>query len=186
MYLSLLAKNWWVLALRGVLAIVFGVLAFLYPGPTLVTLVIFMGAFFFVDGIFALMAAIMGRADRQTWWSLILVGILGLAVGAIAFANPILTLYVIVIWIGAGAIVRGVFEIIAAIQLRREIEGEWFLALAGLISIAFGVLLFVRPLEGLVAILYIIAAMAIALGVIQLLLAFKLKGLQHKVAASSP
>lgn len=183
MYLSLLAQNWWILALRGALAILFGILAFLYPGLTALYLVIFIGAYFFIDGIFALMAAVMGRADRQTWWTLILVGILGIGVGILAFARPGLTLLAVAYWIGAGAIVRGVFEIIAAIQLRREIEGEWFLALAGLISILFGVMLFARPLEGIIAILYIIAGMAIFLGIIQLLLAFKLKGHQHRVAA---
>src|SRR5262245_52837216 len=127
-----LADNWWLLLLRGVASIIFGVLAFIWPGLTLVALIFLWGAYAIVDGAIAVWAAISGRSAQLAprWW-LAIVGIVGLLAGLVAFASPGLTALVLLMFIAAWAIVIGVMEIWGAIQLRKEIEGEWWLILSG-------------------------------------------------------
>ena len=170
-----LAKHWWVLALRGIAAIVFGVLAFAWPGITVVSLVILYGAYAFVDGVFSIFAAIGGGTPAPRWW-LAVVGILGVLAGLIAFANPVLVGIYLLWFIGAWALVSGVMEIIGAIRLRKEIDNEWMLILHGVISVLFGILLLVEPLTAALALIWVIGAYAIAAGLIMIALAFKLKG----------
>ncbi|MEI7598760.1 MAG: HdeD family acid-resistance protein [Aestuariivirga sp.] len=170
-----LAKHWWVLALRGVAAIVFGVLAFAWPGITILSLVMLYGAYAFVDGVFSIFAAIGGGTPAPRWW-LAVVGILGILAGLIAFANPVLVGLYLLWFIGAWAIVSGVMEIIGAIRLRKEIDNEWWLILHGLISVLFGIFLFAEPLTSALALIWVIGAYAVAAGVIMIMLAFKLKG----------
>ena len=170
-----LAKHWWVLALRGVAAIVFGVLAFAWPGITILSLVMLYGAYAFVDGVFSIFAAIGGGTPAPRWW-LAVVGILGILAGLIAFANPVLVGLYLLWFIGAWAIVSGVMEIIGAIRLRKEIDNEWWLILHGLISVLFGIFLFAEPLTSAIALIWVIGAYAVAAGVIMIMLAFKLKG----------
>jgi uncharacterized membrane protein HdeD (DUF308 family) len=130
-----LAENWWLLLLRGVVSIIFGVLAFIWPGLTLVALIFLWGAYAIVDGGIALWAAISGRGPEiaPRWW-LAIVGIVGLLAGLVAFASPGLTALVLLMFIAGWAIVIGALEIWGAIQLRKEIEGEWWLILSGLLS----------------------------------------------------
>ena len=170
-----LAKNWWALALRGVAAIVFGILAFAWPGITIVSLVILYGAYALVDGVFSIFAAIGGGTPAPRWW-LAVVGILGILAGLIAFANPVLVGLYLLWFIGAWAIVSGIFEIIGAVRLRKEIDNEWMLILHGLISVLFGIMLFAWPVTSALALIWVIGAYAIAAGVIMLVLAFRLKG----------
>ena len=170
-----LAKNWWALALRGVAAIVFGVLAFAWPGITIMSLVILYGAYALVDGVFSIFAAIGGGTPAPRWW-LAVVGILGVLAGLIAFANPVLVGLYLLWFIGAWAIVSGIMEIIGAIRLRKEIDNEWMLILHGLISVLFGIMLFAWPVTSALALIWVIGAYAIAAGVIMLVLAFRLKG----------
>ena len=170
-----LAKHWWVLALRGIAAIVFGVLAFAWPGITVVSLVILYGAYAFVDGVFSIFAAIGGGTPAPRWW-LAVVGILGVLAGLIAFANPVLVGIYLLWFIGAWALVSGVMEIIGAIRLRKEIDNEWMLILHGVISVLFGILMLVEPLTAALALIWVIGAYAIAAGLIMIALAFKLKG----------
>src|ERR1041385_6721217 len=120
--LHALAKSWWVLLLRGIAAIVFGVLAFAWPGLTLVTLVLFYGAFALVDGVIALVAAFKGSVKPVPTWWLVVVGLLGIAAGIATFVMPGITAIVLILFIGAWALVHGIFEIIGAIQLRKEIN----------------------------------------------------------------
>ena len=171
-----LARNWWTVAIRGIAAIIFGVLAFILPGITLIALALLFGAYALIDGVLALVAAIRGGPGIvQGRWFLALEGILGVAAGILAFIWPDLTALVLLLLIGAWAIVTGVLEIIAAVRLRREIEGEWVLALAGLASIVFGALVFINPSAGALAVVWLIGAYAIVFGVALLILAWRLR-----------
>jgi uncharacterized membrane protein HdeD (DUF308 family) len=169
-----LAKNWWLLLLRGIAAIVFGVLAFAWPGITIVSLVIVYGAYALVDGLFAIYAAIAGGNTAPRWW-LAIVGVAGVLAGIISFVNPVLVGLWLLMLIAAWAIVSGIFEIIGAIRLRKEIDNEWWLILHGVISVLFGLLLFASPASGAVGLIWVIGAYAIVAGVILCALAFRLK-----------
>jgi len=178
-----LSKHWWLLLLRGIAAIVFGVLAFIWPGLTLLTFVILYGVFAIIDGVLAL-AAVFGRTgpDVPKWW-LVLTGILDIGAGLIALFWPGITAFVLIIFIGAWATVRGIMEIIAAIQLRKEIEGEWLLVLAGVLSVLFGLGVLIYPGAGAVALAWLIGIYAIAIGVVMIMLAIRLR--KHHTALSA-
>jgi uncharacterized membrane protein HdeD (DUF308 family) len=173
--ITAVARNWWVFLVRGLAAILFGILAFLWPGITLFVLVLFWGAYALVDGIFALIAAFSGQAAQQRWWVLLLEGLLGIAAGIVTFLWPGMTAIALLYLIAAWAIVGGVLEIAAAIRLRQEIEGEWLLALSGVASIIFGVLMVIWPGAGALAVVWLIAGYAIVFGVLMIALAFRLR-----------
>lgn len=170
----MLAKNWWMLLLRGICAILFGILAFVWPAMTLVTLILLYGAFAFVDGIFALIAAITGGAAAPRWW-LAIVGLLGIAAGLATWFWPGLTALVLLYFIAAWSIATGVMQIVGAIQLRKEIDNEWLLIAAGVISVLFGGLLFARPGAGAIAVLFIIGVYALLYGLLLVFLALRLR-----------
>ncbi|HSJ98473.1 MAG TPA: HdeD family acid-resistance protein [Myxococcota bacterium] len=180
---EILARYWWVLLIRGLAAIAFGVLAFVWPGLTLATLILLFGAFALVDGVFALITAIAGRRQDENWWLGILRGVIGIGIGVVTFVNPAITALALVLYIAAWALASGVLEIAAAIRLRKEIEGEWALALAGVLSILFAGLLFWAPGAGALALLWWIAAWALVLGVLLVLESFKLRGLRERPGA---
>ena len=171
----LLARNWWVLTIRGVLAILFGIATFFLPGLTLATLALMFGAFAIVDGAFAIASAITGRTGGMPWWALLVEGLLGIAAGALTIVWPGITLLTFLYLIAAWAIATGIFEIVAAIRLRKEIEGEWALGLCGVASIVLGLALGGAPLQGLVVIAWIIGVYAIAFGAFLLSLSFRLR-----------
>ncbi|RAI43125.1 HdeD family acid-resistance protein [Rhodoplanes roseus] len=183
--LHILAGRWWLVLLRGIVAILFGVLAFAWPGLTILTLVVFYGAFAFADGVLAIGAAIAGKGPTSARWWLVLSGVLGLAVGAIAFVAPGTVAVVLLIFIAAWSIVLGVMQIVAAIQLRKEIEHEWLLILSGLVSVLFGAVLLFQPVAGALAIVWLIAAYAIVSGVVYIAWAFRLKAWRDKKAAGA-
>jgi uncharacterized membrane protein HdeD (DUF308 family) len=175
--LSLVSRDWWVFALRGVAAILFGILAFVSPGITLATLILLFGAYAFVDGVSLLIALARGDAGaRRHAWSVGIMGVLGIVASILTFVWPGLTaltlLYVVAIW----AITMGVFQVIAAIALRREIDGEFWMGLGGVLSVVFGILLVVSPGTGLVALVWLVGAWAIAFGISSLGLAYRLHG----------
>jgi uncharacterized membrane protein HdeD (DUF308 family) len=174
--LRALADNWWLLLLRGIAAIAFGVLAFVWPGITLLSLTIIWGAYALADGILALWAAIAGKGGEagSRWW-LAIVGVLGIAAGLIAFIWPGATAAALLLFIAAWAIVTGLMEIWGAIALRKEIENEWLLILSGILSIAFGVIMVTRPATGALAVIWMIAVFAILFGVSNVALALKVK-----------
>jgi uncharacterized membrane protein HdeD (DUF308 family) len=173
-----LAKNWWLLLLRGIAAIIFGLLAFAWPGLTLLTLILFYGAFALVDGVLAIAAAITGGVPGSRWW-LAIVGLLGIAAGLVTFLTPGLTALVLLYFIAVWAIVTGVFEIIGAIKLRKEIDNEWLLILSGIISVLFGVGIMLAPGAGALALVWVIGAYSVVMGVIFVALAFRLKKHTH-------
>jgi uncharacterized membrane protein HdeD (DUF308 family) len=169
-----LAKNWWLLLLRGIAAIIFGVLAFAWPGLTLLTLILFYGAFALMDGVLAIVAAITGGAPGPRWW-LAIVGLLGIAAGLLTFLMPGLSALVLLYFIAGWAIATGVFQIIGAIQLRKEIDNEWFLILGGVISVLFGLGMMVAPGAGALALVWVIGSYAVVIGAMFVALAFRLK-----------
>jgi uncharacterized membrane protein HdeD (DUF308 family) len=173
--IAMLARNWWLLAIRGVAAILFGIGAFLWPGLTLTVLVLLFGAYALVDGIFAVIAAIAARGERARWWMLILEGLAGIVIGVITFMYPAATFLVLYSFIAAWAIITGILEIVAAIRLRKEIEGEWMLALGGVASLIFGILLLALPAVGMLTLIWLIGAYALVFGILLLMLAFRLR-----------
>jgi uncharacterized membrane protein HdeD (DUF308 family) len=182
--LHALAKNWWLLLLRGIASIVFGVLAFAWPGLTLVTLVLFYGAFALVDGVIALVAAFSGGAKPLPTWWLVIVGLLGIAAGIVTFVMPGITALLLIIFIGAWALVHGIFEIIGAIQLRKEIDNEWMLIFSGVVSVLFGLIVLIAPGAGALGLVWVIAAYSIVFGISFVALAFRLKNHRHEAAAA--
>ncbi|MGB2612507.1 MAG: HdeD family acid-resistance protein [Isosphaeraceae bacterium] len=185
MMVIVLARNWWALALRGLVAVLFGIMAFAWPGITLAALVLLYGAFALADGILAVAAAVVGRTQGMPWWALLLEGVTGIAVGILTFFWPGITALALLYLIAAWALVTGVFEIAAAIRLRREIQGEWLLVLSGVLSILFGLALVVNPGAGALAVIWLIGAYAIASGVLLIVLGFKLRSWSRSMSSIS-
>jgi len=171
--LNLLARNWWLLALRGLLALIFGLLALIWPAITLRVLVILFGAYALVDGLFRVITAL--KDSRKRWGILLLEGVLGIALGILAFIWPDITALALLYLIAAWALVTGILEIMAAVWLRKELKGEWLLGLAGLASVVFGLLLVIWPGSGVLAIVWLIGAYTIVFGVLLIALAFRLR-----------
>jgi uncharacterized membrane protein HdeD (DUF308 family) len=177
--LHALAKTWWVLLLRGIAGIVFGILAFAWPGLTLITLVLFYGAYALVDGVLALIAAFSGGAKPAPTWWLIVVGLAGIAAGILTFMWPGVTAIVLIFFIGGWAIAHGVFEIVGAIRLRKEIDNEWWLILAGALSVIFGLLVIAAPGVGALTFIWVIGAYSIIFGVMLVGLSLRLRKHVH-------
>jgi len=172
-----LRRNWWLLALRGLAAVIFGVLAFAWPGITLLTLIWLFGAFALVNGILSLVLATKAPKGYPRFGSLILGGLLGILAGLLTFVMPGITALGLLILIAAWALVTGILEIVAAIKLRKTITGEWMLILAGLASVAFGVLLILQPAAGALVMVLWIGANALVFGILLFVLAFKMRSL---------
>lgn len=180
---GMLARNWWVVALRGVAAVIFGVLALVWPGVTLQVLVLLFGAYAVVDGIFAAVTAVATREHHEHWWVMLLEGLAGIIVGLLTFFWPGVTALVLLYFIAAWALVTGALEIVAAIELRRFISGEWMLILGGMASIVFGVFIAAFPAAGALSVILLIGVYAIVFGILLLVLAFRLRGLQGEAEA---
>jgi uncharacterized membrane protein HdeD (DUF308 family) len=174
---DLLARHWWVLALRGLAGVIFGVLTFLWPGITLFVLVVLFGAYALVNGIFSFMLAAKAPKGYPNFGSLILAGIFGVLAGLITFFWPGITAFSLLIVIAAWAIVNGIMEIYYAIKLRKEIKGEWLLALAGILSVIFGALLLLNPFVGALVLVLWIGSFAVVFGILLMILALKMKRL---------
>lgn len=173
---QVLARNWWALALRGVFAIVFGLIALLAPGVTLVALVILFGAYSLVDGFFGIIAAVRAAEARHRWGWLVVEGIAGVLTGIITLGWPAITAIVLLYLIAFWALVTGVLELIAGFHLRGHLAGEWMLLLGGAASVIFGIILIIHPLAGALALLWLIGIYAIVFGLLGLILAFRLRG----------
>ena len=176
-----LTRSWWLILLRGIAGVLFGIAAFVWPGLTVIALTLLYGAFAMADGILSLGAAVTGSGDRSipTWW-LLLIGLLGIAAGVVAFLWPGLTAFALVILIGAWAVTIGVLEIIGAIWLRHELEDEWLLIAAGLLSVLFGLAVLLWPGAGALALAWAIGAFAILSGLLHIAFAFRLKGVHDR------
>lgn len=180
MILSRLVKNWWALALRGVAAIIFGILALVWPSLTVLTLVLLFGAFALVDGIFAIIVGVASHEKNQRWWAMLLAGIGGLIISVLTFAWPGATALVLLFFIAAWAIVTGIFHIVAAVHLRRVIKGEWMVILHGIALVLFGLILALFPRTGALSLILVIGVFAIVIGIWVIIFAFRLRGLAKK------
>lgn len=175
-------RAWGVLALRGIVDILFGILAFVAPFPTLRALILLFAAYAFVDGIFSLIAGFRSASERRHWWPFILKGVLGIVVGIATVFAPGITTLALVTLIAAWAIVTGVLEIVAAVRLRQAIRGEWLLALAGLVSVLFGVLIFLFPAAGALTLVTVIGAYALLFGIVLIALGFRIRHAANNLA----
>jgi uncharacterized membrane protein HdeD (DUF308 family) len=172
--LHALAENWWLILLKGLCAIVFGLLTLAWPGVTVITLVLLYGAFALVDGVLALAAAIKGGIPAPRWW-LAIVGVIGIAAGLLTFGWPGITALVLLFLIAVWAITTGIMQIVGAIRLRKEIDDEWLLIAGGVLSVLFGIVLVLQPRVGLVALVSIIGAYAILYGLLEVWFAWRLQ-----------
>jgi uncharacterized membrane protein HdeD (DUF308 family) len=173
--MNTLAQNWWALTIRGSLAIAFGLLAWAWPGMTLILLIVLFGAYALADGLFAIVSAVRQARRHERWWPVAIEGVLGIAAGIVTFFVPAAAAITFLVVIAAWALTTGVLEIVAAIRLRKQIKGEWLLAMSGILSVAFGVLLIMRPGPGLLAIVWLMAAYAVAYGVVLIALSLRLR-----------
>ena len=173
--IDILSRNWWLIALRGLAGIIFGIITFIAPGITLAVLVLLFGAYAFADGVLAIVSAVRRRGTTDRWGMLLLEGIVGVAAGLVTLFWPGITaltlLYVIAFW----ALLTGVLEIGAAVRLRKVITGEWLLALGGVASIVFGVVIALFPAAGALALVLWIGAYALVFGVLLVALGFRLR-----------
>jgi uncharacterized membrane protein HdeD (DUF308 family) len=183
--LDVICRRWWVLLIRGLAAIALGICAIVWPGITLVVLVFLFAAFTIVDGVAGIMLGIRGEADGTVWWTMVVLGALAIVAGIVAFAWPGLTLLVLLTIVGVSAIIRGVFEIVAAIRLRKVIDDEWILGLSGAMSILFGGLILWRPDVGLLAIALLIGAYMLALGILAVALSLRLRRMGQSLGAAT-
>jgi uncharacterized membrane protein HdeD (DUF308 family) len=182
---ELISREWWVFLVRGIAAIAFGVMALVWPGPTLWALVVLIGAYLLVDGASMLIALIRGDAlARRHSWAVGIMGVLGIVAGIVTLAWPDITaltlLYLVAFW----AIATGVFQMIAAIALRREIDGEFWMGLGGLLSLVFGAYLIIFPGAGLLSLVWLVGLWAVVYGISSLGLAFRLRGIGQELKAA--
>lgn len=172
---AMLQRSWWALLLRGLAAIAFGLLTWLQPAASAAALLLVFGIYVFVDGALGVYTAIRSRGASRYWWVVLLWGLTGVVVGVLTVINPVVTAWVLTIYIGAWALVTGLMQIIAAVRLRKEIQGEWVLVLSGLVSVLFGGLVLAQPGAGMMAMLWLLATYAVVFGLLMVILAFKVK-----------
>jgi uncharacterized membrane protein HdeD (DUF308 family) len=183
---TLLARNWGWIALRGVAAVIFGLLTVMNPGITLAVLILFFGAFSLIDGILAVIAAIRNRKAESQWVTLLIGGIAGIIIGVCTFLAPGISAIVLLYFIAVWALIIGFSEIMAAIRLRKIITGEWMLVLAGVASVALGLFLLSRPAVGAIALVIWIGVYAFVSGILLIALAFELRRWLRNRPASMP
>ena len=171
---ALLAQNWWAVAIRGVFAIIFGLIALFLPGATMLSLVLFFSAYMLVDGVFGIVAAVKAASNNQRWGLLVLEGIVDIAVGVIAFVWPGLTVLFFVTLMAFWSLITGVLMIVAAFKLNPTYGRGW-LIFSGVVSVLFGIALLIGPLIGAVVLTWWLGAYALVFGITLLVLAFKLK-----------
>lgn len=170
-----LARNWWALLVRGIAAIIFGLLALLWPAAAGLALVILFGAYAFVDGVFAIISAIRAAEAHERWGAFLFEGIVGLVIAAIVFFEPRAAAFGLYVTIAIWAFLTGILEIVAAVELRKILPNDWLLLLGGIASILFGVLMIAYPLAGAVTVIWLIGVYAIVFGVILTGFSFRLR-----------
>lgn len=183
--IRLLSRFWWMILLRGVCAVLFGIAAFAWPGLTLASLTMLFAAYALVDGVFNVTHAVAYRREIESWGLVLIEGLCGIAFGVLAFMSPELTTaiggLIVAFYLAAWAISTGLMRIVMAVRLRKEIEGEWLLGLSGAISILFGVFIMARPAVGVLGLLMFVAVWAIVLGLCLIVFAIKVRKIGHRV-----
>lgn len=176
------SRMWWALLLRGLFAVSFGVAAWYWPEVSVAILVIIFGVYVFADGVMGVWTALAERKEREHWWTLMVWGLLGIAVGILTFVNPALTTIALMFYIAIWAVATGVLQLILAVRLRKEVKGEWLLVLGGLLSLILGAFLMSQPMMGAVALVWVIAAYAVLFGLVLIVLAFKARRFSKSIA----
>ena len=179
---AIFTRNWWIFLLRGMLAVLFGILALIWPEITLITLVILFGVFVLMEGLLNLIIGIASSEANRRWWVTLIEGVLGIAIAILTFIWPDLTAVVLLYFIAAWALITGVLEIIAAIRVRRMIENEWLMILNGVVSIIFALLLFIFPGESAISLVWLIGLFAILAGFLLIILSFRLRKFRNEEA----
>jgi uncharacterized membrane protein HdeD (DUF308 family) len=178
--LSSLTRNWWVAVLRGLIAVVFGTAAFVWPGLTLEVLIVLFGAYALVDGTSTLIMGVLGAGSNERWWVAVFSGLLGVLAGAVTFLQPAVTMLALVYIIAAWALVTGGVQMVMAIRLRELIQDEWLLGLGGALSVVFGILLATAPAAGVLSLVLLFGYYTISTGLAQVGFGLRLRGLaQH-------
>ena len=179
---KVISHTWWMLLLRGLAAVLFGVLTWLQPAISLAALVLLFGAYALADGVLGVWTAVVKHREYDDWWVLLLWGLLGVGVGILTFLAPGITALVLLFYIASWAIASGVLQIVVAIRLRREVTGEWLLLLAGLASVVFGVLLMMQPAAGALTVVWMIGTYAIGFGALLVILSLKARTFGQQLA----
>ncbi|HEX6656282.1 MAG TPA: HdeD family acid-resistance protein [Candidatus Limnocylindria bacterium] len=178
-----LTDHWWVWLVHGIAAIILAALAFTRPGATLEAFALLLGAYFVIDGVISFVHGLGQQPAGQSRWPLLIWGVVAILAGVSIFARPLVaSALALTLVVGVWAIVIGIMEIVAGIRLREEIDSEWWLILAGIASIVFGILIWINPLAGALSIAYLIGIWALLVGVCDLILGFRIKGIRDRVA----
>lgn len=180
---ALLRSNWWAYLLRGLVAIIFGILVLVWPGATTLVLIILFGAFALVDGVFSLVASIMAAKRGEKWASQLLLGLVGILIGVVVLARPGVGILAVLLVIAIWAIITGFISLFTAIELPREVKGRWVLGLAGVLAIIVGILLIAFPIEGVFAVVLFIGILAIILGLLNFVLGFMVRKMEKELPA---
>ena len=185
-WLARLGNRWKWMVLRGVVAVIFGIIAFVQPGITLAALTLLFGVYAFMDGVFALITAFNARERGQSIWPFVLIGVAGIAAGVLTALRPGITALFLLIVIAIWSIIIGLLQIMVAIRIRKAIKNEWILGLSGFLSLAFGVVILANPGAGALGVVWIIGAYAFAFGILLIMLGLRLKGFSNRVEAFGP
>ncbi|NUE65732.1 HdeD family acid-resistance protein [Snodgrassella sp. ESL0253] len=172
---NLLSENWWVILIRGIAALIFGLLTWFYPFISILVMVMFFGIYALVDGVMGVVIAISGRQTHQDWWLMLIWGIVSILAGMMTFFVPGITWLVLITLIAIWALVSGILQIIAAIRLRQSIHTEGWMIVAGILSVLVGIILFVNPVQGGIALTWVIGVYAALFGVMNIALAFRVR-----------
>ncbi|MHB8879769.1 MAG: HdeD family acid-resistance protein [Myxococcaceae bacterium] len=179
-------RNWWAVMLRGLVAVLFGILALARPTAGLMLLVTLFATFAILSGVFALVSAVRAAKEHRSWGVLVLDGLLGIAAGVLALVWPGITLLILTVIVGFWALTTGIAQVMAAIRLRKEIKDEWFLGIAGALSIVFGVVALLFPMFGAVAIVTVLAIYALLFGFAHIALGYRLGQYKAKIWPRQP
>ncbi|WP_083686513.1 HdeD family acid-resistance protein [Rhodoferax koreense] len=176
-FLTQMGRQWKWLVLRGLVAMALGLLGFVMPGQTLQVLALCWGVYAFVDGFIALLTAYQIRERNRPWWSMALVGVVGVAAGLVSFIWPVATAVSLLLFIAVWAVLMGLFQIVTALRMRKSIQGEWMLVASGLISVLFGAAMIAAPAAGALAVVWLIAAYALVFGFLLVCVGLRLRGI---------
>lgn len=178
--LRALSESWWLFLVRGIIAVLFGLAAIVWPELTITTLVIVFGAYAVIDGVIAIIGGFQSRDGNDQWWVYVLIGLAGIIVGIWAMLFPGLTAIGLLYFIAAWLLITGVLQIIYAIRVRREISNEWLLVLSGVLSTILGIVFMIFPGSGAISLIWVIGFYAIFFGGMLVVLAFRLRGLKNE------
>jgi uncharacterized membrane protein HdeD (DUF308 family) len=183
---SFYQRSWWSLMIRGVVAVIFGILALAAPAKTLDFLIMLFGIFVLVVGLVATIGAIMHRKESENWWLILIPGVAGIVIGLISVAMPAFTEAIIIYLIAIWALVSGIGQIYSAMKIRKDVEGEWMPILIGIISIVLGILLFVRPIEAAATVMWLVGLFVLVIGILWIVMGFRVRRWLDGPGAGTP